>query len=68
MKQVSGEQVGSALRRLAEDLVAERRRAIRLERENTELKAEVETLRRVVAESECGSSEPRSTRGPFTAA
>jgi hypothetical protein len=57
MRQVSSEQVGSALRRLAEDLVAERRRAIRLEREIRELKAEVEALRRVVAERD---AEPTS--------
>jgi hypothetical protein len=58
MTQVSGEQVGSALRRLAEDLVAERRRALRLERENRELRAELEALRRVAAERAVAGAGP----------
>lgn len=42
MKAVSAEQIGSALRGLAADLVAERRRVIVLERENRELRAQLE--------------------------
>jgi cell division protein FtsB len=43
---VSREQVSSALRRLAQDLIAERRRVAELERENRELKARIEALER----------------------
>jgi hypothetical protein len=43
---VSREQVGSALRRLAQDLIAERRRVADLERENRELRARIEALER----------------------
>jgi hypothetical protein len=43
---VSREQVGSALRRLAQDLISERRRVAELERENRELKARIEALER----------------------
>jgi hypothetical protein len=39
------ERIGSALRRLAEDLVSERRRVALLERENRRLKTELEKLR-----------------------
>ena len=37
--------IGTALRRMAEDLVAERRRIAELERENRELRSQLETLR-----------------------
>ena len=43
---VSREQVGSALRRLAQDLISERRRVAELERENRELKDRIEALER----------------------
>jgi cell division protein FtsB len=56
VKDVSSEQIGSALRRLAEELVAERRRVAQLERENKALKAQVETLQRAAAEAEKRSS------------
>ena len=46
---VSREQVGSALRRLAQDLISERRRVAELERENRELKARIEALERTPA-------------------
>jgi hypothetical protein len=45
VKDVSSEQIGTALRRLAADLVAERRRVALLERENRELRAQLEALR-----------------------
>jgi cell shape-determining protein MreC len=45
VKYVSSEQIASALRRLAADLVAERRRVAVLERENRELRAQLEALK-----------------------
>lgn len=42
---MGAERIGSALRRLAEDLVAERRRVALLERENRVLRTELEKLR-----------------------
>jgi hypothetical protein len=50
MKDISGEQVGSALRRLAADLVEERRRVALLEHENEALRERIEALERAVAE------------------
>jgi hypothetical protein len=50
MKQVEPERVGRALRQMAEDLVTERRRVVMLQRENRQLKTELEELRRVAAE------------------
>jgi hypothetical protein len=44
VKDVSSEQIGTALRRLAADFVAERRRVALLERENRELRAQLEGL------------------------
>jgi hypothetical protein len=52
VKEVSSEQIGTALRRLAADLVAERRRVALLERENRELRGQLEELRRPAASSE----------------
>ena len=49
MKQVEPERVGRALRQMAEDLVTERRRVVLLQRENRQLKTELEELRRAVA-------------------
>jgi hypothetical protein len=49
VKEVSSEQIGTALRRLAADLVAERRRVALLERENQELRAQLEELRGTAA-------------------
>ena len=45
VKEVRPDQIGTALRRLAADLVAERRRVAQLERENQELRAQLEELR-----------------------
>jgi cell division protein FtsB len=45
MRELTGEQLGSALRRLAAEVVQERRRVAVLERENRELRGEVSDLR-----------------------
>jgi AMMECR1 domain-containing protein len=52
VKEITGEQLGSALRQLAADLATARRRVVELERENRELEQELEQLRRSVAERE----------------
>ncbi len=49
MNEVGPERVARALRKMAEDLVTERRRVVLLERENRELRAQLEELKRVVA-------------------
>ncbi|HEV3390215.1 MAG TPA: hypothetical protein VHZ27_03195 [Solirubrobacteraceae bacterium] len=56
MKQVEPERVGRALRQMAEDLVTERRRVVLLQRENRQLKTELEELRRVVAAQDVDTS------------
>ena len=50
MKEISGEQLGSALRRLAADLVQERRRVAQLEHENEALRERIGALERAVSE------------------
>jgi cell shape-determining protein MreC len=50
VKEVTSEQIGTALRRLAADLVAERRRVALLERENQQLRAQLEALKRPAAD------------------
>ncbi len=50
MKPVEPERVGHALRQMAEDLVTERRRVVLLQRENRQLKTELEELRRAVVD------------------
>ena len=55
---VSREQVGSALRRLAQDLIEERRRVAELERENRDLKARVEALERTVGKRKRRAVDP----------
>jgi hypothetical protein len=52
MEHVSGEQLGSALRRLAADLVEERRRVAMLERENKALRERIEALERARPEEQ----------------
>ena len=52
VKEVSSEQIGTALRRLAADLVAERQRVALLQRENRELREQIEDLRRAAGEPE----------------
>jgi hypothetical protein len=49
VKEVGPERVGRALRKMAEDLVTERRRVVVLQRENRELKAQLEELQRLLA-------------------
>ena len=56
VNEVGPERVGRALRKMAEDLVTERRRVVLLERENRELKAQLEELQRLLA----AESEPAS--------
>jgi hypothetical protein len=50
VKEVGPERVGRALRKMAEDLVTERRRVVLLERENRQLKAQLEELQRLLAD------------------
>ena len=50
MKHISGEQLGSALRALAADLVEERRHVSRLQRENQALREQIDALQRALAE------------------
>lgn len=50
VRELRSDRVGFALRQLAEDLVTERRRVLQLERENRELRAELELLRHSPAE------------------
>ena len=52
MREISGDRLGTALRALAQDLVSERRRVAQLERENRELRRELEQLRDSVADRE----------------
>jgi hypothetical protein len=56
VNEVGPERVGRALRKMAEDLVTERRRVVLLQRENRELKAQLEELQRLLA----AESEPAS--------
>ncbi|MGZ4167872.1 MAG: hypothetical protein ACXVR1_12955 [Solirubrobacteraceae bacterium] len=49
MDEVTRQRVGSALRRMGEDLVAERRRVMLLTRENEQLREEVERLRHALS-------------------
>jgi len=59
VKEVKSDRIGFALRQLAEDVVQERRRVMTLERENRELKAQLEALQRSVEAHR--SLEPDST-------
>jgi hypothetical protein len=49
MRQITSEQLGSALRRLAADVVAERRRVAVLQRENRELRERIQELERALS-------------------
>ena len=64
MKQVEPERVGRALRQMAEDLVTERRRVVSLQRENRQLKTELEELRRVMADQGVDTSVSDRGRHP----
>lgn len=59
-----GDRVAYALRRLAEDLVTERRKVLRLERENRELRTQLELLRRSL---EAQSPHRANAEARFTA-
>jgi chaperonin cofactor prefoldin len=48
VKEVGPERVARALRKMAEDLVTERRRVVLLERENRELRSQLEELQRAI--------------------
>jgi hypothetical protein len=50
--ELTANRVGHALRKMAEDLVAERRRAALLTRENRELRTQLESLQRSVQEQQ----------------
>ena len=50
VKEVGPERVARALRKMAEDLVSERRRVVALERENRELRGQLEELQRLIGE------------------
>lgn len=50
--EMSGDQLGTALRRLAEELVTERRRVVALERENRELRAQIEAVEKALREDD----------------
>ncbi|MGO9497634.1 MAG: hypothetical protein ACLQA5_13165 [Solirubrobacteraceae bacterium] len=66
MNEVGPERVARALRKMAEDLVTERRRVVILQRENRELRAQLEELRRLVAaerEPTSGAIAPRPSPG-----
>ncbi len=52
VKEVGPERVARALRKMAEDLVSERRRVVALERENRELRGQLEELQRLIGERE----------------
>ena len=49
VNELGSERIGRALRKMAEDLVAERRRVLLLERENRALRSQLEELQRSVA-------------------
>ncbi|HEY2320410.1 MAG TPA: hypothetical protein VGH67_19035 [Solirubrobacteraceae bacterium] len=61
MDDVTRQRVGSALRRMGEDLVAERRRVMLLTRENQQLREELERLRRLLPAG--GGVAPESAAG-----
>jgi hypothetical protein len=60
VREITSKRIGNALRRLAEDLATERRRAVLLEQENRELRARLEALRRRAQEQEA----PAPTEDP----
>jgi hypothetical protein len=59
VKEVGPERVGRALRKMAEDLVTERRRVVLLQRENRELRSQLEELQRLLAAEQ--EPAPRAT-------
>ena len=65
VKELTSERVGFALRQLAEDVVTERRRVRKLERENRELRAQLTGL---LAETSPRSVDPDESCAVGTAA
>jgi regulator of replication initiation timing len=65
--EVDRQRVGSALRRMGEDLVAERRQVMLLTRENARLRAELERLRAALAERAARAGEPAPGAGTGSA-
>jgi hypothetical protein len=66
VNEVGPERVARALRKMAEDLVTERRRVVVLQRENRELRAQLEELQRLVPadrEPASGATAPRASPG-----
>jgi hypothetical protein len=61
--EVTRQRVGSALRRMGEDLVAERRQVLLLTRENQQLREEVERLRVALAARQAGRAVPKAAPG-----
>jgi regulator of replication initiation timing len=60
------DRIGKALRALAADLVTEKRRVAALRRENTELKAELDALRRL--RSDAAAAQAVCEGGPIQSA
>lgn len=68
VRELTNERVGFALRQLAEDVVTERRRVRRLERENRELREQLELLTRSREDEPPRSPDPDESRAVTTAA
>jgi regulator of replication initiation timing len=62
MDEVDRQRVGSALRRMGEDLVAQRRQVMLLTRENERLRAELERLRAALSARD-GTPPPGAATG-----
>jgi hypothetical protein len=63
VNEVGPERVARALRKMAEDLVTERRRVVVLQRENRELRAQLEELQPADREPASGATAPRASPG-----
>ena len=63
MDEATLHRVGSALRKMGEDLVAERRRVMLLTRENEELRAQLAELRRAPAVTEAPAATTVNAAG-----
>ena len=55
VREITSKRIGNALRRLAEDLATERRRAVLLEQENRELRTRLDALRLRAEEPEASA-------------
>lgn len=63
MHEVPRDRLGTVLRRLAADLVTERRRVAALRRENRELRAQLEAFGRIPSEAPEPSKKRRAAGG-----